>query len=268
MAEKQSSGIITYRNNNAIVMPPGPLSFSNLLKPDTPTAFEGAPRFDMTTHWNETAQARFGQLVEEHVLKPGWETFLADLNKSIEEQRKKGGKVRSIPKEGFIRPDPMEWLADHMRAPSERSKVQLPSIKFANEAEYRDRKTGEIRQKTMKAFDGQGNLLDLKKLRMGMESIVQPIVLGGIFISPILKQPSFSFKLQGLRVLQLVQYGGGGAVVGEVSEEDVAMLGDNFQATDLSAYMGTSEPDNSVQRHNDTSPGGAADYGDDDEVPF
>lgn len=253
---RKPSGIITVRTKSTIVLPPGPLGFSNLVTPDE---YEGVKKFDLFVAYSEAAQDRFCVVVEQHVLNALWDEFLREA------------KDKAAPKGGWQRPDIREWLDDHLKQPNEKSKVQLPTLKFANAAEYKDRKTGEMAVKSMKAYDAQNKLLNLPALKLGMGSIIQPIVLGGLWISPVQKQPQFSFKLQGVKVHQIVQYGaGGGGNLEETSEEDLALLGDNFQASDLSAYAGGSPTGGQPSRSSAPKQTGfAGDYEDDDEeIPF
>lgn len=251
MAEqKKSSGIVTVRTKSVLILPPGPLGFSNLIKPDV---YEGKEKFDLFAHYSDKAQARFVEIVQKEVVDGLWAEFL----KAVDD--------KAPPKGGWTQPDVREWLDDHLKTPNERSKVQLPSVKFANEATYV--KDGEVRRKTMKAYDIKNALLDLAKLKLGMGSLIQPMVLGGLWISPVQKQPQLSFKLQGVRVLQIVQYGaGGGGNLEEVSEEDLALLGDDFQASDLGAYAGGGNEAADKPPKAATS---ATDYEDDDDtLPF
>jgi hypothetical protein len=244
-AKKSSSGVIAVRSKQLLITAPGTMGFSNLLEPDD--AFD-ALKFNVQIHYNEDQQARLvaqiGQGIEEN-----WTAFLKEVSDKPE------------PKGGWQIPDAEGWVRDHLKEPSERSRTQQPSIQWANDAEFRN-KDGQLQRKTMRAYDASGKLIDLPSLRLGMGSIVQAVLIPGLFISGLVKQPAPSFKLQGVKVLKLVQYGGGGGSLGDVSEEDMALLGDDVEVDDLGSYA---KKDDAPKGKPARAP---SDFDLDDEIPF
>jgi hypothetical protein len=124
-----------------------------------------------------------------------WTQFLKDAEKA-------GKKADKLAK-----PDVGSWIEDHLKPFKEGTRIELPFVTFKNDAEYRDKKSGEMRMKTMKLWDGKGTLLDPEAIKLGMGSTVAPVVAAGIFVSGIIKVPTPTLKLQGLKVLKLVQWG-------------------------------------------------------------
>lgn len=219
---KSSSGFASVRSRDILITPPGIVGFHNLITPDS--AFD-ALKFNMTLAYAEAAVDRLGVLIDEKVIEPNWNGFLKEAaDKGI--------------KRDFNKPSGVEWVENHLKPANERSKVQLPTIQWANEAEYKDR-DGKVVRKTMKAYDATNVLVSLEDLHMGFGTVAQALLIGGLFVSALVKQPQPSFKLQGLRVIKLEQFGAGGAALGEISEEDMAMLGDDVEVSDLGGYART-----------------------------
>ncbi len=215
-----SAGLVAVRSREMFFSAPGVMGFENLLKPDD--AFDKLS-FKVQLHHNEAQQELLGRQIQKYVIDANKARFLAECEES--------GKA--APKGGWVFPEGAEWVANHMKDPTERSRTQLPSISWRNDAEFRDKKTGEMTLKVMRAYDAANTLLDLKALKLGMGSIIQAGLIGGMFVSPLVKQPELSFKLQGVRVLRLVSYGAGQGHLAEVSDEDMA---EGFSAESLGSY--------------------------------
>lgn len=246
-AKKPSdSGVIAVRAKQALITAPGTMGFANLIEPDE--AF-GTVKFNVQIHYNDDQQARLIEQIQVGI-DDTWQAFLKEVSDKTE------------PKGGWTKPDAEAWVGDHLKDPSERSRTQQPSIQWANAAEFKN-KAGQLQRKTMRAYDAENNLLDLPALKLGMGSIVQAVLIPGLFISGLIKQPTPSFKLQGIRVLKLVQYGGGGGSLGDVSEEDMALLGDDVEVDSLGSYAKREEKAPPVRAKRP-----ASDFDMDDEIPF
>jgi hypothetical protein len=251
-AAKKSSGVVAVRSKKLFITPPGPLGFHNLIEPDD--AFD-ALKFNAKIHFREEAQERLISLMESQVIGPLWDNLMEELEAA----------KRAEPKGGWQKPDARDWVEGHLKEPSEKSRVQLPSIQFANDAEYRD-KDGKTQRKTMKAYDAKGGILSLPSLKLGMGSVVQAVLIPGLFAcAPLINrgQPTPSFKLQGVRVIQLVQYGAGGGGLGEIDDEDLSMLGDDVEVQDLGSYAKVADEDAPKRQARP-----ASDFDMDDEIPF
>lgn len=257
-AKPQSGGVIAVRSKQAFVTPPGPLGFSNLIEPDD--AFDSL-KFKANHHYTPEAEAALEKRLAAE-LDGLWPDFLKECAKPNAE----GKPSKPEPKGGWVKPDPAVWIEEHLKEPKENSRIQQPYLIFANDAEYRDKKSGEMVRKTMRAYDGSGAMVDLTKMKVGMGSIVQCVLIAGIFVSPLVKQPAFSFKLQGIRVIKLVQFGAGGGGLGQLDEEDMALLGDDSEMEDLSAYAPT-ETRKEPKVRQGRAPLSHDDF-DEEEIPF
>lgn len=247
-AKKNTSGVIAVRSKQLLITAPGTMGFANLIEPDD--AFD-ALKFNVQVHYNDEQQERLVAQIQEHAIDGNWQGFLKEVSEKPE------------PKGGWQKPDAEAWVNDHLKAPSERSRTQQPSIQWANEAEFRNR-DGQMQRKTMRAYDAQNHVVDLPSLKLGMGSIVQAVLIPGLFISGLVKQPAPSFKLQGVRVLKLVQWGAGGGSLGEVSEDDMALLGEDVEVDDLGSYAKQETKEKAPAR----SQRPASDFDLDDEIPF
>jgi hypothetical protein len=103
--------------------------------------------------------------------------------------------------------DPEAWLAGKLKAPKENARVNLPKLVIARKATYKDRQ-GVVQKASVGCWDSKNNALDLKKLRLGMGSMIQPIVNANLYISKLIGFPQPKLDLVGVRVLKLQQFGG------------------------------------------------------------
>lgn len=228
MAAKQSSGVIAVRSRDMLIGAPGALGFNNLLEPDKDAAerFGSDLKFNAKVAYEEAATERMAVIIDKMVdgLWPQLMDALKDAKKAE-------------PKGGWVKPTGEAWLGAHLKEPTEQARVQLPSIQWSNKAEFKA-KDGSTMTKTMRAYDAKNHELDLKELHLGMGSIIQPVLIPGLYVSPLLNkgQPDISFKLQGVRVLKLERYGAGGPSLGEIDEADMALLGEDVEVEDLGSY--------------------------------
>lgn len=230
MATKPSSGVIAVRSKALLIAAPGTLVFHNLIEPDKDAAerFNSSLKFNAKIAYTEEAAGRLGDLVDEHVIKANWKALVEALDEA----------KKAAPKAGWLVPSGREWVEEHLKEPGEKARIQLPAIQWANEADFKDR-DGKVQRKTMKAYDSKNKVLDWDDVKLGNGSIVQAVLIGGLYVSPLLNkgQPAPSFKLQGVRILKLVQYGaGGGSNLGDLDEADLAMLGEDVEVDDLGSY--------------------------------
>jgi hypothetical protein len=116
---------------------------------------------------------------------------------------------------------------------------------------------------SMVAWSPDNQLLDLAKLRMAAGTWFEPIIWVNLFISKTAmgaagpQQPCLSFKLVGVRIRELVQFGGGRGVAPPGADDAAiaAVMGSKFDASaqDFSAFGLTSDAPH-------------VDHGDDEEV--
>lgn len=219
--QKQKQPIV--RLAGKFITPPGIMGFANLTEPDV--AFNTS-KFKINWHPTDDQATALADKIDAHVVDPLWEKFLKDADE----------KKAKAPSKGFIRPLGMDWVEEHTKDAREGSKIELPYIVFNVGSDYNDR-DGVAHRRTIMATDMGGNPVDLKTARVGMGSVIQVLTSASIWASALSKgQAALSFKLIGIRILKLEQYGGGGKME-EVSAEDLALLGEGFQADDLSGYV-------------------------------
>lgn len=224
-AEERSS-IPIVRASHAIRSAPGLLGFSALVSPDT--KFNDDGDFTARIHWTEAQQAAMADIVESKVI----EALFADLEKEA------GKKLK--------RPTGAKWLEDKLSPPKEGAKIDLPSIQLKCQASFvskRGETKGERIQKTLKAWDNKGVLLDLGKLRTGMGSMVQLVFTPGLYTGPLTKgyaEPTL--RLEGIIILKNEPWGvGQGGNSGDAMSDDeiAALVGEGFEAdTDLAQFAG------------------------------
>lgn len=215
---KRSGGFVTART--LLATPPGILGFSSLLEPDQYSESD-KPKFKLKWHYTPEAFKRFIALALA-------DCFSEDLIDKLSEQM--DGKVPPMVKLE-------QYLTEHAKQPSEGDRVELPFFQFARPACFKNRDGEEVRAE-IKAWDAENHLLDLKTLRMGVGSTVQVIVTPGLYCSKFSDNYGApSFRLEGVRILKLAQYGAGGAKLGELSEEDKALIEEGVEVDNLSQYV-------------------------------
>jgi hypothetical protein len=225
MAKDDKSSIPIVRASHTIRSAPGLLGFSALVNPDTKFNEDGD--FAARIHFTEAQQAVMADLVESKVIEP----LFADLEKLA------GKKLK--------RTTGAKYLEDKLQPPREGSKIELPSIQLKCAASFvskRGETAGERIQKTLKAWDNAGTLLDLGKLRTGMGSTIQLVFTPGLYTGPLTKgyaEPTL--RLEGIIVLKNVPWGvGQGGNSGDaMSEAELqALMGGEDIDTDLAQFAG------------------------------
>lgn len=222
MAANDKSKPKVWRSKKVAVLPPGKLSFSALLKPD-----------------DKFGDAQFYVNVEmdEHALDKLADQLKAELDAAypkFKEQFYNGAAKGTRPEDCPPMVALSSWLEDQVKQPSDEK--YLPFVKFKVKAEGKD-KEGETFQRAMVIWDLKNNKLDLAKLRMGRGSIIQVVVKVGLFMTALVKVPTPTLQLVGVRVLKLVQFGGA-ANLDDVDPTDVEGL---ELDTDLSAFAAGSD---------------------------
>lgn len=226
----KSSAVIVVRASKTIALPPSLLGFHEFDKPDT---FDPEkPKFKGNFHF--TPQGL-------HALEA---QVTASCNEALFEKLK-ADFLEANPK-GKLK-DPMsveEWLEGKLKPAKEDPKTDwqaLPFIQFSMPAT--GKRNGEVIDKSVACWDAKNRKLNLKRLCMSRGSTVQAIVTPGLFYSKALAglvQPTF--KLVGVRVLKLISWKGSSAAAPEADEEEIRnVLGADYEADDLSAYMGDDE---------------------------
>lgn len=261
MAEQKKSGIVMARSKSNAKTPPGIFGFSSLVKPDE---YEGKKKFKTNLHLNEAGVEALAEVLQRHCVDALWPKFLEECEKAGKSSAK------------FVKPDMREFVEDKLKDPKPGGKMDLPYIQFSNKAEYRDKKSGETVMKHMNAWSAQGAPLDLPGIKLGMGSVVQVVFAPGLFINPLIKNPTPSLQLQGVMVHKLVQFGGGGAQTMEAASDDeiAGIMGTEFESEDLSAFVGGmnsgDKPKASERQSFKRSSLGNAGFGEDldDEIPF
>lgn len=235
MAEAKKVAIISVRRPEVFVTPPMPMIFSNLVKPDLKEAlkaagFQAEPAFNATFEVSPAAKERMIAKMDPLAaqLMP---VYLKELQDA------------GIEAKGLNIPSAEEWLDDHLRAAREKSKTQLPTMSFEQKAFGVRLRDKEPFTRKMVAWSATDALLDLNSLKIGMGSTCQAVLSGGLWSNKTAKwQPSFTFKLIGIKILILKTYEGHQAAPGEIDEDDLALLGDEFNPEDLSAYVTGNKP--------------------------
>jgi len=260
MAEKQKAGgggIVTSRSKEFLFGSPAILgSWPKLIEPDE--AFDEV-KFKANFHFSEASQEAFVKRLDA-AIEALWTQFLADMEKA--------GK----PTKGLTPPSAQDWVTDHLKEPKDNWKIQGEYLQFSNDAEYVARKgplAGETVRKKMLCFDKDGVPKDIAEVKPDGGSIVKPVLQVGLWVSPLQKKPQVSLKLQGVQVLKLETYSGAAPQAEEVSDEDLALLGD-VTLTDLAGFGSGKKERGAVSNPAAMryTPPADDDYDLDDEIPF
>lgn len=242
---------LTARSREVLKGPPGVLGYAHLITPDE--AF-GQIKFKANIHYSEKPLAALLEMVNE-----AYWALVPDLQAQADEQKK---KVKVLSKADLFG----LFQEEKLKHPNEAAKIQEPYLIFDTNASFKD-KNGEEQAITIKAFDPHGAPVDLKALKLGMESIVKPVFQVSVWAGPLSKGTILpKLRLVGLQVLKVKQFAGNGGMssVGEVKDSDLAFLEDNFTPDDLSLF--TTKPADAKGK----SKAAAEPEGDDldDEIPF
>lgn len=248
MAEKKagSGGYIGTRGEDFTMAPGKNHIFSKLVIPDT---YEGKESFKLVIMYNDPSleilidrsDAMIGHL---------WPKFVKEAEASPK------------PPKNMTPPSAREWLEGKLKEQGEKARDKTPYMTISVDADYLDRDK-QIKRRKILAWDGRNNPLDLATLGLGAGSIVQPVVQMKLFTSALIKDPTPSIKLVGVKVLKLERFTGGGPALDTVSDADLAALGEGFEMDDLSAYLGDSSAAAQTAAPRESF---AADL--DDDIPF
>lgn len=202
------------RNKKVTIGPPGELSFSSLLKGDTKF---GESTFYVQVGYDEAGLERLSEILGKDQ---------EDLYKKFQEEHSYKGKPPAAVQ---------TWLEDKVQTPADPK--YTPTVKFAVKEEGKGR-DGSTFNRTMTIWDVKNNILDLAKLKMGRGSIIQPVFKTGLYLTALIKVPTLTLQLQGVRVLKLVQFGGKQAL-DAVDPTDVEGLDMDM---DLGAFAQSNHP--------------------------
>lgn len=238
-AKRKSGGFVT--SKTLLATPPGILGFSAFLTPDI--FQEGdKPKFKTKWHYTEEAWSRFVTLVKANNYS---DALVEALTKQMDGKEAPLAKIE-------------DYLTEHAKQPAESDRVKLPYYQFARPASWKNKDDEEVPAE-IKAWDKDNHLLDLPSLKLGVGSTVQIILTPGLYCSKFSDNYAApSFRLEGVRILKLVQYGAGGGKLGEISEDDRALIEEGVEMDDLSQYV--RQPNKPTADHPPVL--------DDEEIPF
>lgn len=234
--KKGNSSVVTVRATKTIALPPGTLGYASIVTPDEYDPEK--PTFKLNYHLTPLA---IDALIEDITTKVYTE---AALEKLREEGEANGIKAMADPQ------DAKAWLSAKLKEPKEKARITLPHIVVSNKATYKDR-SGEIKTREIACWDANNKKLNLKRLKLGMGSIIEPVVYPNLFFSKLIGFPQPSLKLVGVRVLKLERFGGGAAPADTDEEAIKEVLGENFVYDDLAAYASGGEGDHAEEDHAD-----------------
>jgi hypothetical protein len=226
---KPATSVITLRAKQSIALPPSILGYQNLLTPET---FDPEkPKLSANCHFTPQGLKALEESIATKVYS---EAALAKIRADCAENGIKG--ELAIKEAGA-------WLEGVLKEPREKG-PQLPFLKVGNNLHYMmtDRESGERVQKTreMSFWDARNRKLNGRKLRLGMDSVIEAVVYPNLYYSKLIGLIQPSLKLLGVRVLELKQFERGSAAPAESSDEAISeVLGRDLHADDLAAYMDT-----------------------------
>lgn len=227
---------------------PGIMGYSHLLKPDE--AF-GKTQFKLDLHMNDRQQEAFADLLQEKVIDAAFDDLLEDAGPKKAPKIKKG--------------DAKKWLAEKMKQPAEQlhDLTTDPYFQFSCNHVFKNKDGGEERVKLV-AWGGDKNLLDLGALRLTKGTVAKVGFKASLWAGGMSKGIAVpSLRLVGLQVLKKVSYaaGTGGRLNEDVTDDDLALLDNNFEMEDLSDFMAA--PAKAKEAQKATAP---SEF--DDEIPF
>lgn len=218
--KKSNSSVITVRAKKTIALAPATLGFASIVEPDTYDPDK--PTFKLNYHLSPEGISALIEDIAEKVYTP---EALEKLRAECE-----ANGIKKVPGPQ----DPSAWLEAKLKEPKEAAKIQLPHLVISNRATYR--KNGEEVAREIACWDAKNKKLNLRRLKLGMGSVIQAVVYPNLFFSKIIGVPQPSLKLVGVRVLKLERFGGGAAPADTDEEAIKEVLGDNFAYDDLAAY--------------------------------
>lgn len=230
MAAQKNTAVIVVRSRNSVALPPCILGFASLTEPDLYDPDK--PLFKLDACYNPAGITALKKIVQEKCI---------DAN--LEKLREEMAATKGLEAFASIEPQaPEAWLAGKLKAPKDNARVPLPKLVISRKATYKDRH-GEIKTREIGCWDSHNNPLDLKALKLGMGSTIQPVVNANLYISKLIGFPQPKFDLVGVRVISLKRYGG---IRPPVETDEAAIrevLGEEFVVDeDLSAFAAGNTP--------------------------
>lgn len=220
---KKSSAVIVVRAKGSAALPPALIGYNSLVTPDDYDPDK--PMFKANFHYDPHGL----DLLRASITRLCLDGLKEKLAEAAEKESWGAVKV-AISLE--------DWLEAQLKTPKPEFKVQHPFIRVTTKATGKTRQ-GEEYTKEIACWDGHNVVLDLKAIKLGVGSLVEPIVTPALFMSKTvnLGAPMPKFYLVGVRVLKLVSYGGSQAPR-ETDDEAIreALSDPTFQAEDLSAF--------------------------------
>lgn len=285
MADQQgqpSGGVLSSRLNDNFLTPPGTLGFSHLVTPDeyTPPGGSLQRNFKLAIHFTDDGFALMKDRLERWVEKTAWPAFIKDATKAGRPMWtyavKEKGKPPRMVEEAWPMPSVEDFLDKITKYPKEGSRNMQSFLQVTKAAEYvakKGPKAGQVVQRVMAATDLQGHPVDVAKAKLGMGSTIQSMLTVGIYSAPLtdMGKPAISLKLEGVRILKLVKFGGSGPALGDLTEEDRALLGEDSELdTDLSAYTRSADETQGASKGAAKESATGETYAEDldDEIPF
>ncbi len=237
---KKPKGTIMLRPRNSnIALAPCKIGWSNLTEAEAPPFAPTKPRFNAKFHISDPVFARNVEIIGKAVAK--LMPLFEEECRNFKDRKSNKAQPYELPSKEVDVPG---WLTGKLKEAGEKSQDKDPTLTLSlNHRKGVSKKTGQPWESKPMAWDGKNNILPLKTLRLGSGSVVQPIVNIGLFVAANQPEPALTVELVGVRVLKLVQYqgsGGGATKLGEVADEDLALLGDDADIEDLSSFLGNS----------------------------
>lgn len=232
---KASSSVIVVRQKKTFALPPATLGFAHFATPDN---YDPAkPTYKGNFHLNPVAIEALLKLIQANCI----DANLAALHTEMERVMTKPDFTKFSSKPAVT---PQDFLDTKLKEPKEEAILKTPYITLATKATYRDKKTGLDVKKTLACWDKANNLLDISKMKLGLGSVVEPIVNCNLYFSKVNAiNPTPSLQLAGIRVLKLVQFKGSSNAPTRADEESIReVMGDDFEMDDgdLSQYAAVS----------------------------
>jgi hypothetical protein len=233
MAQKpKNSSVITVRRRDSVALPPATLGFASLTEPDTYDPDK--PMFKLDACYNPAGIDALRTLVQKECVEHNLDKLRAEMAENSALKTLVGKEPINV----------SDWLEGKLKAPKDNAKVPLPKMVIACRA-VRKGRDGKEYTVAVGCWDAHNSPLDLKALKLGMGSIIQPIVNANLYVSKTVNggRPSPKLDLVGVRVLKLVRFGG--ARPPQETDEDAIrdVLGEEFQLDeDLSAFAAGATP--------------------------
>jgi len=244
-APKKNSAVIVKRSRKTFAMPPATMGFASLIDPDTYDPDK--PMFKVNLHYTPAGIEAVKQFLQEHCI----DALFPDLQKDALE-----AKLPCVADISGCQ-SPEDFMEGKLKEPKEQSKIQLPFMQIGVKQMFKN-KSQEQEARTIAFWDAKNNLLDGKAMKIGMGSIIQPIVYPNLYLSKQNgKDPRPSLQLVGIRVLKLESWGKGAAKPDAADDEAIReVMGADFDMDDdLSAFAaGSAKAAPAADEHDEDLP--------------